>query len=185
MKHFWSFLLLFVLPLLNARAVEHPLAQSTIVLYNRTVPDSVELAKFYAEQRGIAPDHLIGLTCSTEEEISREEYDATIAEPLREIFKQRHWWTLSESPGQAPSVTTSAVHFVAMIKGVPLKIRSTTAYRGDEPRSGPPGSRNEASVDSELAVLGLYSRQISGPTPNPYFQSFRAISDFEKNATLL
>ena len=185
MKHFWSFLLLFVLPLLNARAAEQPLAQSTIVLYNRTVPDSVKLAKFYAEQRGIAPDHLIGITCSTEEAISREEYDATIAEPLREIFKQRHWWTLSESPGQAPSVTTSAVHFVATIKGVPLKIRSTMAYRGDEPRSGPPGSRNEASVDSELAVLGLYSRQISGPTPNPYFQSFRAISDFEKNATLL
>ena len=185
MKHFRPFLLLFVLLLLNAPAAEQPLAQSTIVLYNKAVSDSVELAKFYAQQRGIAPDHLIELTCSTEEEISREEYDATIAEPLREIFKQRHWWTLSESPGQAPSVTASVIHFVAIIKGVPLKIRSTTAYRGDQPRSRLPGSRNEASVDSELAVLGLYSRQISGPTTNPYFQSFRAINDFEKNATLL
>ena len=185
MKHFRPFLLLFVLLLLNAPAAEQPLAQSTIVLYNKAVSDSVELAKFYAQQRGIAPDHLIELTCSTEEEISREEYAATIAEPLREIFKQRHWWTLSESPGQAPSVTASVIHFVAIIKGVPLKIRSTTAYRGDQPRSRLPGSRNEASVDSELAVLGLYSRQISGPTTNPYFQSFRAINDFEKNATLL
>src|SRR5436190_2519081 len=185
MKHFWSFLLLFVLLLLNAAGAEQPLAQSTIVLYNKAVPDSVELAKFYAEQRSIAPDHLIGLNCSTEEEISREEYDTTIADPLREIFKQSHWWTLREPPGQAPVVTASTIHFVAIIKGVPLKIRSTTAYRGDQPRSGPPGSRNEASVDSELAVLGLYSRQISGPIPNPYFQSFRAISDFDKNATLL
>ena len=184
MKHFWSFLLLFVLLLLDAAAAEQPLAQSTIVLYNKAVPDSVELAKFYAEQRSIAPDHLIGLNCSTEEEISREEYDTTIADPLREIFKQSHWWTLREAAGQAPVVTASTIHFVAIIKGVPLKIRSTTAYRGDQPRSGPPGSRNEASVDSELAVLGLYSRQISGPTPNSYFQSFRAINDFE-NATLL
>ena len=184
MKHFWSFLLLFVLLLLDAAAAEQPLAQSTIVLYNKAVPDSVELAKFYAEQRSIAPDHLIGLNCSTEEEISREEYDTTIADPLREIFKQSHWWTLREPPGQAPVVTASTIHFVAIIKGVPLKIRSTTAYRGDQPRSGPPGSRNEASVDSELAVLGLYSRQISGPTPNSYFQSFRAINEFE-NATLL
>src|SRR5438874_6835337 len=120
MKHFWSFLLLFVLPLLNARAVEQPLAQSTIVLYNRTVPDSVELAKFYAEQRGIAPDHLIGITCSTEEAISREEYDATIAEPLREIFKQRHWWMLNEPPKQPPVVTASTIHFAAIIKGIPL-----------------------------------------------------------------
>src|SRR5437016_3331000 len=185
MKHFRPFLLLFVLLLLNAPAAEQPLAQSTIVLYNKTVPDSVELAKFYAQQRAIAPDHLIGLTCSTEEEINREEYDTTIADPLREIFKQRHWWTLREAPLQAPVVTASTIHFVATIKGVPLKIRSTTAYRGDQPGFGQPGSRNEASVDSELAVLGLYSRQISGPIPNPYFQSFRAISDFDKNATLL
>ncbi len=102
MKHFRPFLLLFVLLLLNASAAEQPLAQSTIVLYNKAVSDSVELAKFYAEQRGIAADHLIGLTCSTEEEISREEYDRTVADPLREIFKQRHWWTLREPPGQAP-----------------------------------------------------------------------------------
>src|SRR4029077_13375217 len=65
---------------INSPAAEQPLAQSTIVLYNKAVSDSVELAKFYAEQRGIAADHLIGLTCSTEEEIRREEYDATIAE---------------------------------------------------------------------------------------------------------
>src|SRR5207249_798517 len=112
----------FVLLLaINAPAAEQPLAQSTIVLYNKAVPDSVELAKFYAEQRSIAPDHLIGLNCSTEEEISREEYDTTIANPLREIFKQRHWWMLREPPGKAPVVTASAIHFLAVIKGIPLK----------------------------------------------------------------
>src|SRR5438094_7484496 len=181
MKHFWSFLLLFVILLLDA-AAEQPLAQSTIVLYNKAVPDSVELAKFYAEQRGIAADHLIGLTCSIEEEISREDYDVTIVEPLREIFKQRHWWMLNEPPKQPPVVDASTIHFVAVIKGIPLKIRSTATYSGDQPRPGPIGSRNEASVDSELAVLAFYSRQISGVTPNPYFQRFSAISNL-KDAT--
>src|SRR5437773_3881940 len=184
MKHFWSFLLLFVFLLLDASATEQPLAQSTIVLYNKAVPDSVELAKFYAEQRSIAPDHLIGLNCSTEEEISREEYDATIADPLREIFKQRHWWMLHEPPKQPPVVTASTIHFAAIIKGIPLKVRSTAAYVGDQPRPGPITRRNEASVDSELAVLAFYSRQISGATPNPYFQRFSAISNLE-DATLL
>ena len=184
MKHFWSFLLLFVLLLLNAAGAEQPLAQSTIVLYNKAVPDSVELAKFYAEQRSIASDHLIGLNCSTEEEISREEYDATIADPLREIFKQRHWWMLHEPPKQPPVVTASTIHFAAIIKGIPLKVRSTAAYVGDQPRPGPITRRNEASVDSELAVLAFYSRQISGVTPNPYFQRFSAISNLE-DATLL
>src|SRR6266568_2389353 len=170
---------------INAPAAEQPLAQSTIVLYNKAVADSVELAKFYAEKRGIAPDHVMGLTCSTEEEISREEYDTTIADPLREIFKQRHWWTLNESGKQSPVVTASAIHFVAAIKGIPLKIRSIPAYPGDQPRPVPIGSRNEASVDSELAVLALHSRQISGATQNPYFRSFRAISDFNDPTLLL
>src|SRR6266516_4181498 len=97
---------------INAPAAEQPLAQSTIVLYNKAVADSVELAKFYAEKRGIAPDHVIGLTCSTEEEISREQYDATIAGPLRDVFSQRHWWAVNESPGKPPVVTASSVHFV-------------------------------------------------------------------------
>src|SRR5437879_12245286 len=83
-----------------AEAAEQSLAAATIVLYNKAAPDSVQLARFYAHQRGIAHDHLVGLTCSTEEEISREEYDTTIANPLREIFKTRHWWTLHETPDQ-------------------------------------------------------------------------------------
>ncbi len=167
-----------------AEAAEQPLAAATIVLYNKAAPDSVQLAKFYAQQRGIARDHLVGLTCSTEEEISREEYDTTIADPLREIFKTRHWWTLHETPDQEESVTASSIHFVAVIKGIPLKIRATADYPGDVPRPGPMGNRNEASVDSELTVLAFMSHQVSGLIPNPYFQNFRAIGDVE-NATML
>ncbi len=82
-------LILFLTIGIDAHAAEQPLAASTIVLYNKNVSDSVALATFYAEQRGIAHDHLVGLECSTEEEISREEYDATIANPFRDIFKER------------------------------------------------------------------------------------------------
>src|SRR6266404_9197095 len=110
---------------IDAHAAEQPLAASTIVLYNKNVPDSVALATFYAEQRGIARDHLVGLECSTEEEISREAYDATIANPLRDIFNERQWWTRHETPEHKDSVTASTIHFVAVIKGIPLKIRST------------------------------------------------------------
>src|SRR5439155_22269623 len=86
------------LSFITPAAAEQSLAGSTIVVYNRNVPESVGLAKFYAEQRGIARDHLIGLDCSGEEEISREEYDKTIANPLRETFKNRRWWTLQSTP---------------------------------------------------------------------------------------
>lgn len=179
-----SFLMLLLALAFNARA-EQPLAESTIVVYNKTASDSTELAKFYAQQRGIAADHLVGLTCSTEEEISREEYETNIAEPLRKVFKERRWWTLRETAEHKETVASSSIHFVAVIKGVPLKIRATAQpFPGDEPGSGPVASRNEASVDSELSVLAFLFHHISGAVTNPYFQSFRGIRDFP-NATML
>jgi uncharacterized protein (TIGR03790 family) len=164
---------------------EQSLADSTIVIYNRAISDSATLAKFYAQQRGIARDHLVGLDCSIEEEISREEYDTTIAAPLREIFKSRGWWTFRETGDGGETVANSSIHFVAMIRGMPLKIRpSTTPYPGDDPDAGPVASRNEASVDSEVSILASFLKHISGAVPNAYFQNFRAINQFE-NATLL
>src|ERR1017187_9065556 len=183
MKHY-RFLFLFFFALAIDADAEAPLTASTIVVYNKTVSDSVALATFYAQQRGIARDHLIGLACSTEEEISREEYDTTIAEPLREIFKQRQWWRLRDTPEQ--TIAGSHIHFVATIKGIPLKIRGTTSpYPGDVPGPAPILDRNEASVDSELATLAIPTRQISGPGDNPYFKSFRPITAIEDSTQLL
>ncbi|MDQ2659843.1 MAG: TIGR03790 family protein, partial [Verrucomicrobiota bacterium] len=60
------------------------------------------------------------------------------------------------------------------IKGMPLKVRPTTEpYPGDKPEAGPIGSRNDASVDAEIAVLARFAPQISGAVNNPYFKSYR------------
>src|SRR4029077_1981987 len=116
------------------------------------------------KQRSISSDHLVGLTCSVDEEMSREDYDATIAEPLRRVFEAKGWWRTRETPEHEKAVLTTTIRFVAIIKGIPLKIRATTAgYPGDEPGAGLIYSRNEASVDSELATLGFFTRKISGP----------------------
>jgi uncharacterized protein (TIGR03790 family) len=176
-------LIILLLLALNAHA-DQSLTGATIVIYNKNVPDSVQLGKFYADQRGIARDHLVGLDCSAEEEISRDEYDKTIANPLRDVFKARGWWRLRGSLDEIATITATSIRFVAVIKGVPLKVQSTNNYPGDVPGQPPVGNRNEASVDSELAVLGLFSRQISGERSNPYFQNFRAIGEFD-NAVLL
>ena len=82
-------LFLTVMFAIDTRGAEPSLVSSTIVIYNKAALDSAELARFYAKQRGIASDHIVGLTCSTDEEISREEYDSNIAEPLRETFLGR------------------------------------------------------------------------------------------------
>ena len=153
----------------SVHGAEAPLPPATIVVFNRDVPESVALAKFYAQKRGIARDHLVGLNCSPNEEINRDEYEATIAEPLRFVFKERNWWTVHDSTDGRSSITANSIRFVALMKGMPMKIRPASDYRGDQPAAGPVGSRNEASVDSELAGLGFFSKQISGAQSNPYF----------------
>lgn len=165
---------------------ETALPPTTIVIFNQSVPESAELARFYAQQRGVPRDHLVGIDCSPNEEISREEYDATIRNPLRRIFQERGWWKIDQTP-ERTRVLANSIHFVALMKGVPLKIRATTNYEGDKPLEGqgPVGSRNEASVDSEIAVLGGFSQQISGTIQNPYFKSYRPIAETDAPILLL
>jgi uncharacterized protein (TIGR03790 family) len=178
-------LVIAVVPASRA-ADQSSLAASTVVVYNKDEDDSVELAKFYAKERGIPRDHLVALSCPVEEEITREQYDAMIAEPLREVFEKRHWWTMRETGDEKESVLNTSIRFVAVIRGVPLKIRATTApYPGDVPDGGPVNNRNEASVDSEIAALGFCTPQISGVVTNPYYQNFRLIGDFDNPALLL
>src|SRR3954470_5321248 len=137
---------------------EKPLAPATIVVFNQDIPESVELAKFYGQQRGIARDHLVGLSVSKTEEISRDEYDTMIRDPLRKIFTDRGWWTREEGKGtDLGHVTRTTIRFVALMKGMPLKIRPANDYPGDKTTPGPVGNRNDASVDSEVAALANFS----------------------------
>ena len=180
-----TLLALFVLAVgVTSCRAEVPLAPATIVVFNSDNPDSVALAKFYAQKRNIARDHLVALKCSQEEKISREEFDTTIAGPLRAVFTERKWWTRPAKGEQAPK-SENSIRFVALIKGIPLKIKATSDYPGDQVGPAPIGNRNEASVDSELAVLGAYAHQISGFVANPYFQSYRAITESDNSPVML
>src|SRR5205807_5552905 len=132
-----SLVLGIVLILVIDLRAEQPLAASTVVVYNKAAFDSPELARFYAQQRGIASDHIVGLNCSTDEEITREEYDANIAGPLRDTFKARKWWTTRETPEEQTVLMSTSIRFVALIKGVPMKIKPTEGpYAGDQSAGG-------------------------------------------------
>lgn len=161
-------------------------AAATVVVYNRNAPDSEDLARFYASKRGIARDQVVGLDCPRTEEITREEYDRTIAEPLRATFTKRGWWTLRVGDDPLGRVEESDIRFVALIRGMPLKVSRVSGYQGDE-RRGPAAItvHNEASVDAELVVLGLFSRNISGTLNNPYFRAYAPIADADYPSLLL
>lgn len=162
-------------------------AMATVVVFNENDSDSRQLALYYAVKRGIPQNNVVALKCSTAEEITRAEFDRDIAEPLRATFEEKKWWILREEAGPQGRVQASAIHFVALIRGIPLKIaQQAEPYEGDS-KDGPPQmtSRNDASVDSELAVLGVYSRRISGGLHNPYFRSFQRMRDSGMPSLLL
>ena len=161
-------------------------AAATIVVYNSNDPDSKALAEYYAARRKIPADQLVALSCSSDEEIERDAYDTTIAEPLRSCFSQKRWWNAAIAPDLETRVTTNRIRFVALIRGIPLKIRFKALYAGDHPDPTKQwGMANEAAVDSELAALGFFVRQISGPIQNPYFRSSEPITAADTDPRLL
>ena len=172
---------------LSGSPAVNPDVAATVVVYNEKEPDSANLARTYALKRGIAADHLVALSCTTGEIISRAEYDQQIAEPLRKEFVKRGWWRL-RTGSHGIAVTASSIRFVALIRGIPLKIAPVASYSGDDPESVDiPLLRehNEAAVDSELATLGYYSRQVSGMLKNPFYRSFAPLADEPTPALLL
>ena len=156
-------------------------AACAVVLYNKNDPASRDLAVYYAQKRGIDWEHVLALDCPNREDITREEYDTTIAAPVRAWFDERGWWNRTpDRPGTEPSsrVQSNRIRFLVLIRGVPLRIQPTANYPGDFSREPSPlKEQNAACVDSELAVLGLFTRMISGLVPNPVFRSFARFSE--------
>ncbi len=147
-------------------------AAATIVIYNANDPDSKGLADFYCSARSIDPAHEIALYATNAEEISRSDYDISIATPLRQELVNRGYWSISRDMMNRPIVIASSIRYAAVIRGLPLKIKECADYPGDaQVQPAPVGTVNAASVDSELSILGLFSSQISGLLKNPICNS--------------
>ena len=166
-----SILLALGVAVVSAFAAPREVA-ATVVVFNSADETSRALAEYYASRRGIDSARLVGLACPGTEEISRDEYEAAIAKPLCEIFVRNGWWKLANG-----RVTSTSVRFVALMRGMPLKIRPQEGLSSRENQPEAIRSRNEASVDSELAVLGLQEPVPSGIIVNPLFRRFSGIMD--------
>ena len=127
------------------------LAAAALVIYNENDPLSRDLAAFYADKRGIPAERVVPLKCPTEEEISRQQYDDTIAGPLRAMFDARAAGgrapPTSRTPSRRASSAATASAFLVLMRGMPLRIRHTAEpYPGDisancPRRSGTPTAR--------------------------------------------
>ncbi|MFA6545073.1 MAG: TIGR03790 family protein [Limisphaerales bacterium] len=140
---------------------------SAIVIYNSSVEESKAVAAHYFSVRGVPANQLIGLPLPAGETMTRQEFREQLQEPLLKALTGRGLWKLRAdagsrefNPTNPPAVVESQIRYAVLCFGVPLKIARDNSL--NEPGTGkfpPELRRNEAAVDSELAVLPLAAGQ--------------------------
>jgi uncharacterized protein (TIGR03790 family) len=156
--------------------------ESTVVVFNESLPASRKLAETYAKARRIPAGNLVGLPVSMQETITRAEFTRTLADPLRKRFTENGWWTMSSGP-EGDQVTASTRRVIAVMAGVPLRIAEDPAGAAPgnataDPPPTPAGGQQTtaASVDSELTLLGVPGAAVASVVPNPYFRKNEAFA---------
>ncbi len=148
------------------------------VLYNSADPESMELARFYAQRRAIPEQNLVGLQMPRQAEITREQYEQSIAAPLRKVFDERTWWKRERNARGVLAPGYNRIRVLLCMRGVPLKIRMTPPA-DDKPvpdrNKQPFAGHDEASVDSELALFGIGSYPLEGAQRSAYFGQDKTI----------
>jgi uncharacterized protein (TIGR03790 family) len=155
-------------------------APPVVVIYNQRMPESKAVADYYASQRHVPANQLVGLKLPTSETITRTEYTEQLEKPLLQALLDRGLFTFAQ-PGQLASshdpthpksrVVSAKVRYAALCYGVPTRIlESSNLAESDLDALPPPLRRNGAAVDSELACLPMAQpRRLTGPLPNPAF----------------
>ena len=166
-----------LLPLLWALAASAS-PDRTLVVANRNVPDSVALAEYYMERRGIPEENLFLVSAPRSETIRWDQYVETVHNPLKAQLLEKRW--LQGTPGERRDSegrvlhTTSGhrIEYLVVCYGVPLRIRHDADRLPEEIRERIPEAlrTNRGAVDSELALLSHTAYGINAYLPNPLFE---------------
>ncbi len=153
------------------------LGRSVVVIYNTKIPESRELAEFYAEKRQVPRQQILGLNLSLDEEITRKEFNESIQGPLKTFLEKNRLLTFKPAPkrsntNQAPSGVEATFRYLVLCYGVPVKVRADPSLQESVDLSLPEHlHQNAASVDSELSVIPLVGKnsKLTGPLTNPTY----------------
>ena len=180
-------LLAFLVLGLGALADDLPLGPSklgprqVVVVCNRNEPASLAVAQAYLMARKIDPSQLVTLDCPTVETITRQQFQETVQEPLRRHFSAEGWWKLFRGGGRIEAAECR-FRVIVLAYGMPLRIsRDAVAAQGKVNEA----AINEASVDSELALLGVFDAPIDSGLKNPYFQKKEDFSEFRVESLVI
>lgn len=148
--------------------------KEVLVVFNSADPESESLANFYCEARDIPPAQIIGLSPPLKADITRAEFEATLVAPLREHFEEKGYWQRTQDSQGVLLPTSNRIRAIVLMKGIPLRIKpepTPPPAEGEKPPVAPISPRDEASVDSELALFGVETLPSKGVLKNAFFES--------------
>lgn len=151
MKYF-GLILLFLCAAAPAKALE---PSQVVVIANKYADDSVRLARYYMEKRGIPKENLIRIDTTDKEFCTREEYEREIAAPIRQFLDKK---------GNADSIRC-----LVTISGVPLRVEPPELTRAEQ--------RQLAALQQEQEEIRRQSSKLDS-------QSFEAEEARERSAAL-
>lgn len=164
---------------LTARAANP--GDEVVVVYNTRVPESKAVADYYAARRLVPTDQIFGFALSTNEDMSRMEFRDALQKPLAQALKKRKLWQIGQTiipattnrPGRVEwKPVKSKIRYALLCYGVPLRIEKDPNFTelGME-NLRPELRRDEAAVDSELALLPLIEEKLplAGPMRNALY----------------
>ena len=166
-----------------------------VVVFNRNLPDSRSVAEYYAQRRHVPTDRLVGLDLPATETMTRAEFDDRLARPLLKKLQEGKLFIYKadakdssheRSTNQIP--IEAKIRYAALCYGVPLKILSdpNVAEEGNG-EARPELKRNDAAVDSELALLPILAPKLPlyGAVPNRLYAVTNAALLSPTNGVLL
>jgi uncharacterized protein (TIGR03790 family) len=152
-----------------------------VVVYNTRVPESKEIAQYYALKRQVPTNQVFGFDLPTGEDMSRKEYEILLELPLAKAIRSNQLWhfesQLVPATNHQPEkliwkIDQSKIRYAALCYGVPIRIDPDPNHQEDNNEQlRPEMRRNEAAVDSEVALLPLINEKVplNGPVRNPMY----------------
>ena len=159
----------------SAASVAGGAGDEVIVVYNKSLPDSKKVAEYYAAKRQVPSDQIFGFELTSGEDMSRAEFRDSLQQPLAKAIASQKLWqmgsvTVPATNSQPARVerrpVDSKIRYAVLCYGIPLRILPDPNLneQGSE-KLRPEMRRNEAAVDSELALLPLIEQHLplAGP----------------------
>ena len=167
-------------------------AKEVVVVYNSRLPESKDVADYYAKRRDIPANQVWGFATSTQEQISRNEFTTTLQQPLVQKLESENLWRFGpgivNGTNSQDKLIESKIRYVVLCYGIPLKIARDGEIKDEkDEKLRPELRRNEAAVDSELATLPMVKLDLplDGPLRNSLYATTNEASLNPTNGVLM